>query len=262
MSRKYFFFDIDGTLAAGRPELPVLERVPESALLALAELRARGHVLAIATGRARAMAVHYLEELGFDHMVSDGGNGLTIDRKLVELRPLDRDAALALVDECREKGLAWAISPSDATYRLTPDESFSGHVDDRYMAARVVPGLDPASFENIYKVYVACRPGTENSLVSLGRLQWCRYSPGYIFVEPCEKGRGIRRFVGEFGGDIHDVVVFGDGMNDLSMFEPEWTSIAMGNAVPELKARATYVTDSVERDGLYKACRHFGWIRG
>ena len=92
------------------------------------------------------------------------------------------------------------------------------------------------------------------------RLQWCRYTPGYIFVEPCEKAVGIRKMVEMVGGNVKDVVVFGDARNDLSMFVPEWTSIAMGNAVPELKARATYVTDPVDRDGLYNACRHFGWI--
>jgi hydroxymethylpyrimidine pyrophosphatase-like HAD family hydrolase len=41
---------------------------------------------------------------------------------------------------------------------------------------------------------------------------------------------------------------------------PEWTSVAMGNGVPELKARASYVTSNADDDGIYKACRHFGWI--
>lgn len=34
-----------------------------------------------------------------------------------------------------------------------------------------------------------------------------------------------------------DVVVFGDGMNDRSMFRDEWFSIAMGNAKPQLKEK-------------------------
>ena len=82
----------------------------------------------------------------------------------------------------------------------------------------------------------------------------------YIFVEPADKARGIRRIVSHLGGNVADVVVFGDERNDLSMFCPEWTCVAMGNAVPELKERADYVTASVWDDGISKACEHFGWI--
>ena len=61
------------------------------------------------------------------------------------------------------------------------------------------------------------------------------------------------------GAPIEEVVVFGDGSNDVCMFLPEWTSIAMGNAIDELKNRASYVTANVDDDGIWKACRHYGW---
>ena len=35
-------------------------------------------MLAIATGRSYAMAVDHMKALGFENMVSDGGNGITI----------------------------------------------------------------------------------------------------------------------------------------------------------------------------------------
>ena len=82
----------------------------------------------------------------------------------------------------------------------------------------------------------------------------------YIFVEPGDKSVGIKAMVDYFNGDYSDVVVFGDEKNDLSMFQDEWTSIAMGNAIDELKAKATYVTDACDQDGIYNACKHFKWI--
>ncbi|MFV0480221.1 MAG: HAD hydrolase family protein [Anaerorhabdus sp.] len=36
--------------------------------------------------------------------------------------------------------------------------------------------------------------------------------------------------------------------------------MAMGNAHPDLKAIADYVTDDVAEDGLYNAFKHFGLI--
>ena len=59
---------------------------------------------------------------------------------------------------------------------------------------------------------------------------------------------------------LEDVVVFGDDMNDLVMFDERWTSIAMGNACDELKQKATYVTKNNIEDGIYDACVQFGWI--
>ena len=108
--RKFFFFDIDGTLAVGTPGD---QYVPESTKLALRKLEEQGHFLAIATGRSYAMAKNHMEELGFKNMVSDGGNGITIDSKLLEIKPLDYDKCLRLIDECKEKGFIWAISPDN-----------------------------------------------------------------------------------------------------------------------------------------------------
>ena len=79
MRRRYLFFDIDGTLKAGGYDNAY---IPESTCRAIEMLRANGHFLAIATGRSEAMARHYMRELGFENMVSDGGFGLTIEGRL------------------------------------------------------------------------------------------------------------------------------------------------------------------------------------
>ena len=79
-------------------------------------------------------------------------------------------------------------------------------------------------------------------------------------MEPADKSVGIKAMVDHLGGDYKDVVVFGDEKNDISMFRKEWTSIAMGNAIEDLKKLADYVTDDCDKDGIYNACKHFGWI--
>lgn len=257
MKRKYFFFDIDGTLAVGTPGK---QYVPESTKKAIELLKAKGHFVAIATGRSYAMAESHMRELGFENMVSDGGNGITINNELITIKPLDYQKCLNLIDECKEKGFIWAISPDNETRRLAPDNRFYDFTKDVYMKTEVVEGLDPRNYDNIYKVYVACFSHEEEKLESLKELPWCRFHKEYIFVEPGDKSVGIKMMVDHFNGDYKDVVVFGDEKNDLSMFIDEWTSIAMGNAIDELKEKASYVTDTCDNDGIYKACLHYGWI--
>ena len=258
MNRKYFFFDIDGTLINGGFGAGA---IPESAKEALRLLRENGHFVAIATGRSHAMAEDIRIALGFENMVSDGGNGITIDGVLKGIEPLDKKLCCTLIDECIEKKIPWAVSIDNTKVRYSPDNSFPWAVrKNNYMDTAVIPGLDPRSCDNIYKVYIAGDKSVETTLQALKPLPWCRYNPYYFFVEPCDKAVGIRKMMEYLGGNISDVVVFGDQKNDLTMFSPEWTSIAMGNAIDELKAKADYITSEVGNDGIYNACKHFGWI--
>ena len=126
------------------------------------------------------------------------------------------------------------------------------------MQTKVVPGLDPENYENLYKAYVACWPGEEKQLETLKELPWCRFHKEYLFVEPTDKAVGIRRIMDRLHADYRDAVVFGDALNDLSMFTDEWTKVAMGNACEELKERADLITDDVDKDGIYNACVKLG----
>ena len=53
------------------------------------------------------------------------------------------------------------------------------------------------------------------------------------------------------------LVVFGDGKNDIDMFEYTKISVAMGNADDDVKKASDYVTDDIDEDGLYNALKHF-----
>ena len=248
--KRYLFFDIDGTLLAGGP----LGYVPESTRAAIKKLEEAGHFVSIATGRAQFMAEPYMRMLDMQNMVSDGGNGITIGGKLIGIEPLNKADVVALVRECEEKGLTWGLSVDNSNVRLVPDEHFYEITHDDYIKCKVVPGLDPEDQETIYKAYVVCEEPVEHTLKSLKRLPWCRYMPEYFFVEPTDKAAGIRRMMDYYHADYGDAIVFGDGLNDMSMFIDDWTSVAMGNAVPELKAKADLVTTAVDEDGIYNAC--------
>lgn len=257
MEKKYFFFDVDGTLVVNYLD----KNIPESTKLALKKLKEAGHFVAIATGRSYAMANEFMDVLNIDNMVSDGGNGITIDRQLLSVQPLDYDLSIALMDECKEKGVVYAFSPDNTSRRIAPDGKFYELTHDTYMETQVIEGVNYRDYDEIHKVYIALLDGQEEQLSFLKKLPYARYHKEYIFVEPDDKSIGIRRIVDHFGGEYKDVVVFGDASNDLKMFIPEWTSVAMGNAIDELKAKATYVTDDCDKDGIYNACMHFGWFK-
>ena len=254
MNKKYFFFDIDGTLAYGDFGKRIIS---DSTRKALRKLEENGHFVAIATGRGYMTALPFFKQLGLKNMVSDGGNGLTIDGKLLKVDPLDKDKCVALINECIAKNVPYAFSSEIGMRRYTTDKRFKAMDKGTNYETIVVDDLNMGDYENIYKMYVA---GNEDDLEALKDLEHCRYHDLYFFVEPTQKERGICAMMEYLGAPIKDVVVFGDGLNDLSMFRDEWTCIAMGNGADELKTRADYVTDDVDKDGIYKACVKYGWI--
>ena len=49
-------------------------------------------------------------------------------------------------------------------------------------------------------------------------------------------------------------------MNDYEILQAAGIGIAMGNSIEDLKPVADYITADIGDHGVYRACRHFGWI--
>jgi hypothetical protein len=64
------------------------------------------------------------------------------------------------------------------------------------------------------------------------------------------KGQGIQALKKLLHVNSDNILCFGDGNNDLTMFQECKYGIAMGNAIDALKAKSVYVTKSNAEDGL------------
>ena len=257
-TRKYFFFDYDGTLA-----VPQSKEIIPSAREALRKLEENGHFVALNTGRLQCNAVEYIESAGIRNIVSDGGYSVMVDGELLWMRGLDLEPLKAALHKLDDMGLPWAVTTENEPWRVTNNQRFLDVVEDYYLPTFLDPTMTIDGLTQVYKGYVPCRYEDQPALLATGVLDgvpWVTFGSNSLFIEPLSKDVGIRYLMERWGAPLEDVVVFGDGKNDLSMFCPEWTSIAMGNAMPELKAAAAYVTDDCDKDGVFNACRHFGWI--
>ena len=252
--KKYFFFDIDGTLTT-----PLTADYPESTREAIRLLIRNGHFVSIATGRMQADAWEVAKTLGIPAVVSDGGNAVTIDGKILYDEGLPLSDCFQMLAETDEEKHPWAAAPYNRKYRITRTPLYLEKVKDRYYETKVDRDFDFRKVEAIHKIFVACTK-TEVHEVPLHGLPHVWFSADTMLIEPVHKERGIMEIQKKFYIPDEDIVVFGDGMNDLTMFRKEWMTIAMGNAKPQLKAKARYITDRADEDGIYNACRHFGWI--
>ncbi len=74
------------------------------------------------------------------------------------------------------------------------------------------------------------------------------------------KGQILEQAIKQYGIKNDEVMVLGDGLNDLSMFTRFENSVAMGNAEKELKEHAKYISDRFDEDGVGKAIAR--WVFG
>ncbi|MDE6427277.1 MAG: Cof-type HAD-IIB family hydrolase [Ruminococcus sp.] len=95
----------------------------------------------------------------------------------------------------------------------------------------------------------------KNSIGNIKGINYAFYRDTYtgkyfleIFSGNASKASGIKYLRNRY--EFDEVICFGDNLNDVTMFEEADIKIAVGNAVPELKEMADFITSENDRDGV------------
>jgi len=253
MKKKYCFFDIDNTLG-----LNISAVIPADTLYCLRRLCQQGHFVAIATGRLQHDAYNFASRYDIHSLVADGGNSITIDDQLLSMEGLPLANCKAILRDLTARHLPWAVVTDNTINRYTPYDDFP-YADPKNYMNTVVRPVDIDALTVVYKITYA-RPKDGELPVPQHDLPHLTYLDSTYLIEPMDKGKGILDMMAHLQADPADVIVFGDGLNDISMFHKPFFSVAMGNARPQLKAVADYITDDNDKGGILHACMHLGLL--
>ena len=255
---KAVFFDIDGTLVSFKTH-----EVPESAFQALWELKEKGILLFIATGRAKdGLAV--LKDFPFDGYITlngqfcfDGGGNVVYENTI------SREDLLILQEALQERPFPCGYVLRDRKVFNFRDE----RVDEVHSITKndAHPAGDTSDIVNqkVYQVMAFLNEEEEKQL--LERMPGCiaaRWYPTFCDISPLggTKVKGIDTFCSYYGFSAEETMAFGDGGNDLEMLRHVHTAVVMGNGDERLKKEADYVTDDTEHDGIRNAFLHYDMI--
>ncbi|MFZ1258596.1 MAG: HAD family hydrolase [Candidatus Saccharimonas sp.] len=239
--------DVDGTLVATHSQI-----VSKANLAVIANLEKSGCHVALATARPPEYCQHSLTNLQLKglHVVDGGASVYDFSSKCYVWRQWLTVEQLQTISKAF---LPFAkdfidVYPGPVMVPLGDFSMDSITVSAPYAYTRCLPADWPEFEKNlalINDVYysIVAREST------IWHVQVCSHKGS--------KQHGVEQLQKLLSVTKAQTLAIGDNQNDEALFAAAGTKIAMGNATDELKARATYVTETVEEGGWANAVRKF-----
>lgn len=272
---KAVFFDIDGTLLTDN------RTVSKSTILAINALKEQGILVGLATGRDPRFVLQYMVSLGLDVAITYNGQYIFSREEVIYSRALlaEQVGKVRRYAQENHKDLSFGTAKGvvgsrimtagtgNFAYRITRliPESWAGAINFifnrlvRWVRPQQQLGLDSLLGQAIYQMMLLATEDETRELASrFADLTFTRSSPYAtdIISKGNSKLTGIVRVGHRYHFSLDQVVVFGDSNNDIEMLRGVKYSVAMGNGTKTVKEVASLVTDTNNRDGIYKALVH------
>lgn len=263
MSRKALFFDVDGTLLS-----EITHTVPESTVRALSETRKRGNLVFINSGRTYGFLGAIKELVESDGLLCGCGTCIVAGEKVIYRYRIPRERGLEIKKAIVSFGFEGVLESTEGIglpkepFRISWAEELreslvkagvvipGGWEDDEYTFDKFCAMADEKSDrEGFFRflqpdIQVIDRGGDFYECVPAGH----------------SKATAIEWVLNHYGIEKKDAYVFGDSSNDLPMFEYADNAVLMGKHDDVLEPYASFVTKTVEEDGIEYAMKKLGLI--
>ncbi|MGN0145316.1 MAG: Cof-type HAD-IIB family hydrolase [Clostridium sp.] len=272
--------DMDGTLLNSRHE------IDDESVEAIKNAEEAGITFAISTGREYGDVKPFLEKhnIKCQCILMNGAEYRDEDGTIIDVINIDKDIASKIIEILNKNKVSARIFTNNGIYMSGSEELALEEMIYRTMALN--PGLteeeaieeskkqsyfiklkyieDMNEFLNSdvqIRKFVAFHKDMEliNKIKNeIGKIAEIAVSSSFsdnieVTHMTAQKGIILAKAAQRMGIDKSEVMILGDSSNDYSMFEIFEESVAMGNAIPEIKEIAKYTTDTNDNLGVAKA---------
>ncbi len=253
------FLDIDGTIL---PEGK--SKIADDVIQTIRDLESNGHVPFICTGRNVGSAQDIISQLGINNYVTSNGQHVTVDGETIYSAHFPQDELEEIT------AIIKTITPHIAvenTNGLNVEDTKQGRellkliIGHGFFDSQALPELPKSEIFQLWAFGDKTQlDAVMHELKFKGELY--RWSDTALEIAPqgSGKGQGIEMATRYFKEEVQ-TFGFGDGVNDFSMMKAVDVSVAMGNAILELKQMCDYITDICEERGVEKGLRHYELIK-
>ncbi len=246
--KKVFFFDIDGTL------LPLdQDVVTKKTKYAISELLKQNYEVFIATGKSIMHAKWVGDAIGVNNFIATNGQVMFRNNEVIYENGLDiEDLKLwERITKKRQVTLGFQGSFNCGIFDGTKEnyekaKKFFSDVTIEY------PGIIDA-IPTEYKVgqmwIIGDIEGINPNPEKYNVVKW-PHTGADVLPVGVNKAVGIKQYLEKIDHNVK-TYAFGDGHNDLEMFDFVDVAVAMDNADDLVKSRADVITKSSNEDGIY-----------
>ena len=243
------FLDIDNTLMSDGI-------IPEKNIQAIKKVRAKGSFVFINTARSFAFIPEILkDETLFDGYVAGIGTDLRLHGKQISSYTMSTDELKFIAEHFIDDTREIAFEGEDDVLWINPEARRTGKLS--MLSA-------PEDFDTIYKdckiskMYVRGQL-TEEETEIFGKdyILYQHKCYAEFVAKGYGKAIGMQRMTEHLGLSQNNCIAMGDSANDTDMLLAAGISVAMGNAIPEIKEICTYISSDAKDGGVADALEKF-----
>ena len=272
--------DMDGTLLNDK------HKIDKETVVAIKKAEEAGIVFAISTGREYDTVKSVLKEnnIKCQCVLMNGAEYRDEEGNILQEINIEQNTATKIIHMLQEEKVTARIFTNKGIYttdtkeealkemvyrtlsfepQLTQEEAIEiAKVQPYFTQLKFISNLDEFLKSDMeIRKFVAFHNNTE--LITrmkkiIGEIEGIAVSSSFrdnieITHITAQKGIILAKVAEKMGFKRDEVLVLGDSFNDYSMFTEFTESVAMGNAIPEIKEIAKYITDTNDNLGVAKA---------
>lgn len=257
---KAIFFDIDGTLLSHQTK-----QISPLTKQALHLLKEKGIYTFIATGRHISEFKDLpLDDLEFEGYITLNGQYCYNNENVIYDMPIPQHDINQVIQEIKANPVPCVFVEKDIMYINYINEVVK---DVQNSISSSLPHLGPIERGYVHPIYQVMPYDIDNNDAKriLQCMPHCKatwWHERAIDIIPSSGGKqtGIRKVLDYYHLSQDETMAFGDGENDIEMFQFVKIAVAMGNAAPEVQKMADIVTDDVDHDGIYNLLHNMNII--
>lgn len=263
MKKYIIFFDIDGTII----HVPSGHSEPSNSLKnAIQSLQQQGHLCFIATGRTYAYLNPKILDLNFSGYITCNGAIIIKDNDVIASHCFNSDLKNEIVECMNQYNNSYAIcGPKKAYTKSSFLDVLNNFIKFEVPQSNVCTDFDLNSIDCAKFEITAYHPEITTYIRSLKDrgLEVVEFGKGEYFefsMPNITKGKAILELCQLLNIPIENTIAFGDGDNDIEMFQTVGYSVCMGNGTDAAKKVAHSITETCAEDGIVKELKRLKLI--
>lgn len=246
-SIKIIFFDVDGTLIDMDTKVPT-----DITINALKKLRQSGYKICLATGRS-PMSLPNLGDIEFDAYLTYNGSLCYANDIKIFSNPISKKDIINTLENARNLGKPVALATDNILSANGIDQDLIDYYGFAHQEVFIDPNFEDRINEEVYQIMMGARVSEYESILkgseNIKIAAWWHRAVD-IIPKNGGKGAGVKAILKHFGYERNQAMAFGDGDNDIDLFQAVRVSVAMENASENLKEIAIDICGHVSENGV------------